>query len=253
MLVLQLILIFLGGIAGGFYGSTVGGGALVALPLLILVGLPTPLALGTLRFGVVFLELVSSVRFYRAGKLKLQLGLLLGVIAMGGTFLGVNLLISINVGLMNIIVAILLIIVAMVLLNKDKLGIKEHVMTRRNSVLLALSTAVMGIYAGFFGAGSGVFWTLLLVIFGYSFIESAGIARVVGLCTSLVATIIFGIHGLINYQLAIALASGFAAGSWIGIGVTLRKGDKYIKAVLVLVVAFSVVKLLLNAFGIHTI
>src|SRR5476649_2942152 len=121
MLVLQLILIFIGGIAGGFYGSTVGGGALVALPLLILVGLPTPLALGTLRFGAVVLELVSSIRFYRAGKLKLQLGLALGLIAMGGTFYGVNLLISISTQLMNILVAVLLLVVAAVLLNKDKL------------------------------------------------------------------------------------------------------------------------------------
>ena len=157
MLVLQLILIFIGGLAGGFYGSTVGGGALVTLPLLILVGLPTPLALGTQRFGAVILELVSSIGFYRAGKLKLKLGLTLGLIGMLGAWFGVNILISISVGLMNILVAVLLLVVAIVLLNKDKLGIKEHLMTKKSRVWLPLSTALMGVYAGFFGAGSGVF------------------------------------------------------------------------------------------------
>ncbi len=253
MEIIQLLVIFLGGLAGGFYGSTVGGGALVSLPLLILMGLPTPVALGTQRLGAVILELTSSLRFYRAGKLNLRLGLILGLIGMIGTIIGVNVLISLDPKVLNLIIAVLLVLVAIVLLNKERLGIKERALTRRHTVWLGIATAFMGFYAGFFGAGAGVFWTLLLVLFGFSFIDSAGIARVIGTCTSLVAAVIFAAHGLINYRLGLALGAGFAIGSWVGIGVALKRGDAYIKAILVLVVAFSVLKLILNSLGIHAI
>jgi len=49
------------------------------------------------------------------------------------------------------------------------------------------------------------------------------------------------------------LGAGFAVGSWVGIAITLKKGDKYIKALLVPVIAFSVLKLILNAIGIKGI
>lgn len=91
MEIIKLIIIFIGGIAGGLYGSTVGGGALISLPLLVLVGLPTHIALGTQRLAAVMLELASAIKFHRAGKLNFTLAFPLGIVAAVGSIIGVSL------------------------------------------------------------------------------------------------------------------------------------------------------------------
>jgi uncharacterized membrane protein YfcA len=143
----------------------------------------------------------------------------------------------------------MLLLAAAILFNKDKLPVQKPIMNRNHLIGLALSMILLGLYGGFFGAGFGVFIAITLVLFGYSFLESAAMGRVIGFCQSLAAMVIFAQHGLINYPLGVALGIGFAIGSWIGIGITLRKNERYIKSLLLLVILLSLVKVILNIFG----
>jgi uncharacterized protein len=218
-----------------------------------LIGLPIQIALGTLRLAAVMLELASSIRFHHAKKVSLKLALLLGMIGAVGSVAGVTVMIQINPKILNIIISILMVFVALLVLNKNKLGIKEREINKRHILLMCLTMVAMGFYTGFFGAGSGVFNSLLFVFFGFSFLESAAMGRVVGLFTSLAGALIFAQHGLINYPLALALGFGFALGSWLGIGVALRKTENYIKGLILFVVIFSIIKLILNSLNINVI
>lgn len=250
MELVRLGILFLGGIIGGFYGSTVGGGLLISFPLLILLGLPTHFALGTQRFGAVLGELSGAIKFHTAKKLKVKLAIALGIIASLGSIVGVTLVIHISENILNFVIGLMLLIVAYILFHKDRLGIKEHTLTHKHLVLLLFCTFPLGIYGGFFGVGFGVFIAMFLVLFGFSFIESAAMGRVIGFLMSVTSTIVFAQQGFVNYTYGITLGLGFAIGAWIGITITLKKEEKYIKYLILFITFLSLIKFVLNFFNI---
>ena len=72
---------------------------------MILSGLSIHVAIATNRLSVVLLEFSSSVKFYKEKKLNLKFGLILGIIAASGSFIGANLVININEKYLNLIIA----------------------------------------------------------------------------------------------------------------------------------------------------
>jgi len=246
-------ILFLGGFLGGLYAANVGGGALVGFPLLILAGLPTHSAIATQRFSAVLLELTSAIRFQKEKLLNLKLAIGLGVIAALGSFLGSNLVLAINERILNLIIGIILLTVSVVLFNRRKIGLKEKKVTRRNLVLTGIATFLLAIYGGFFGAGFGFFIMIVLVLLGYTFIKSAAMGRVIGVFMSTTGALVFAHAGLINYTYGISLGAGFAIGSWIGIGFALKKGNEFVRGLLLIVVLLSVLKLISGFFNINII
>jgi uncharacterized membrane protein YfcA len=240
----ELVLIFCSGIFGGLYASSVGGGALISIPLLLLLGQSPHLAIGTTRFAAVPLELTSAIRFHRNKKINLRLALPLGFLASIGAALGVIAVVQVDEKTLNVIVGALLVLAAVALFYKDRLGVKEYRPNRRNNLYLALISLVLGVYGGFFGAAFGVIMAIVLALFGFTFLNSAAITRVVGFCMSAAASIVFAHYGFIDYKVGIVLGAGFAIGSWIGIGYTLKRGEGYIRLLLFSVIALSFVKIL---------
>ena len=250
MEVIKTIGLFIGGIIGGLYASSVGGGALIGFPLLIFFGLQTSNAIATQRFSAVILEIVSAVKFYREKQLNIKLGLLLGLSAIVGSFLGSKLLLSFNEKALNITVGIVLLIVAIVVLYKDRLGIKEKKLTQTNYLQLFFFTFLLSIYGGFFGAGFGIFIMLLLVFFGLNYLKGAAVGRIVGFFMSVTSAIVFAKSGLINYSYGLSLGLGFAIGSWIGIGIAVKRGNEFVRNLLMVIVLLTIAKLLIGIFNI---
>ncbi|MBI4092200.1 MAG: sulfite exporter TauE/SafE family protein, partial [Candidatus Levybacteria bacterium] len=137
----------------------------------------------------------------------------------------------------------------LILFNKDKFKIKEKNLTHKNFVLAALSIFLIAIYGGFFGAGFGFFSIVVLVLLGFSFMKSAAMARVIGFFMSLASTIVFIQNNVINYPFALSLGLGYAIGSWIGIGIAIKKGENYIKSLLIIITILTLFRLLGGFFG----
>lgn len=251
--VLTIFVLFIGGIIAGLYGSSVGGGGLVTFPLLILSGLPAHIAIATNRFSATFLELTSAIKFHKEKKLDLKYAIPLLIISGIGSIMGSLFVVKINEKFLNLLIAVLLTILFLVLYNKDKFKIKEKKLESKNNFQLYLFTFFLSIYGGFFGGGFGTFLMFLLVFSGFSFIKSAALSRLIGFIMSLFATVVFALGGLINYSFAISLGLGCVIGSWIGVSIALKKGNNYVKYLLMTVVLLTIIKLLLDFFGISIV
>ena len=246
----MLIALFIGGIVGGLYASNVGGGALISFPqFLILVGLPTHVAIATQRFSAVILELTSAIRFHREKELNLKIGLALGIFAIIGSFIGTKINLAVNEKALNLAASVLFFIAFLIMFNKDRLKIKERIMSHKNFAMTALATFLLSIYGGFFGAGFGFFIIILLVISGFSFIKGAAIGRVIGFFMSLTSALVFAQSGVINFTYGLAVGVGFATGSWVCIGIAIKKGDNYIKSLLLIIMLLTLLKLLSVVFN----
>jgi uncharacterized membrane protein YfcA len=223
------IILFAGGTLSGLYGSTVGSGGLVSFPLVLLTGLPIHSAIATNRFGATMLELASAARFHKEKQLNFKLGLLFGLAAALGSFIGSNIVFNIDEKYLNLIIAIVLISVFLVLIFKNKLGLQDKAISHKHWIAALFSSFLFGIYGGFFGVGFGTFITFVFILVGLNFVQSAAVSRVVGLVKTLTATAVLAYHGAINYPYAIALGLGLAIGGWIGAGIGIKKGNEYIR------------------------
>ncbi len=245
----KIIILFIGGLLSGLYGSSVGSGGLVSLPVILLTGLPIHTAIATNRFGVVFLAFFSTLRFHKSKKLKMKLGLLFGSFAALGSFIGSNLALKTNENNLKIVVIILFVVIFIFLMFKNKLGLNQKKLTHRHWITALILTFLLGIYGGFFGIGFGTFITFIFLLIGMNFIKSAAISRMVGLFMSLSAAIVFAYHGSIHYPSGIALGMGMGVGAWIGAGISVKKGNVYVRGLFLLILTASIIKLIVDLLG----
>jgi len=249
MEIFNFILLFVGGLAGGFYGSSVGGGAILTFPLLLFTGMPVHLALGTQRFAQIVLEFVSAVKFYREKRLYLKLGMALGSVAVIGSVIGANVVIGIDEKILNLVVGIMLVAAAIILFNRDLFAKRGSEGGRGRKAWLMVSVLIFGVYAGFFGVGSAVLCGIMLIMFGYPFVESSALARVIGVFVSVAGSIVFAMHGLISVPYGLVLGAGFGIGSWVGLNVALKQGEGYMQKLVLAVIFVTLVKLASDFFG----
>lgn len=62
----------------------------------------------------------------------------------------------------------------------------------------------------------------------------------------------FAEHDL-DYTFGVTLGIGLATGSWIGVGVALKKNHAYIKGLSLLILFFVILKLILNSLNVNVI
>lgn len=243
---LSLIILLVGGFIAGFYGSSVGSGSLVSFPALLLIGLPTHLAIATNRFAVIFAEATSAIQFKRHGKLDVRFAILLGLIEATGAVIGSRLVFSVSENTLNIIVAAFLLLVPLVIFAKPTLGVKDGTLSRKKKVMIAVIGFPIGVYGGFFGASHGTLLLMALTFGGLSLIQCAAIARMAGFFVASAATISFISMNAVLYREGLVLGAGYAVGSWFGVRTSIQKGNGYVRALLLTVAFLSAGKLILQ-------
>ena len=248
MLDFGLILVLLiGGFIAGFYSSGVGGGGLIVFPLLLFSGLPTVIAIGTMKLVGTFLTLFSAARFRVEKKLNLKTGIFLGVFGGIGALIGSVIVINVDEAILNLVIAIVFVLAAVIFLFEEQVRKKINV-KKPNLLITGVAVLLIGIYGGFFGVGFGTILLLILVFSGFSFIRGAALGGVIGFMLSVTAFLVFAFNNLVNFEIGIILGIGTAAGAWIGAGVAVKKGDPYIKFLAIFIVLLSVAKLVNDVF-----
>ncbi len=244
-----IILFVCGGIIA-VYGSVVGGTTLLSLPLLIFLGMPTTLAIGTNRLGILILESTGAARFMKERRLPWRKGVWLTLVAGVGAFIGSRITVTISPAALNIATAVTILTSAIIILKKNSWGLTEDITRQKRLWLALLIIFPLSIYGGLsFGGGFGAYTMMLLLTQGYTFLESAGLSRMIGVAMSLVATVAFMFHGaVINYLVALVLGAGFIVGAWIGPGLAIKEGNRFVKYAFIAIVVATSIKLLYQVF-----
>ena len=107
----------------------------------------------------------------------------------------------------------------------------------------------MGIYDGFYGPGTGTFLMLMLVGIAHISLEQAvGTTKVINLSTNLASLSVYLVHGKVLFPLALVAAVFGIAGNYIGARHFTRKGAKFVKPIIVTVLAIFFIKLCWELF-----
>jgi uncharacterized membrane protein YfcA len=244
----HIALIAVTGLVAGFVNTVGGGGSLLTLPMLIFLGLPSATANGTNRVAVLVQSAVAVAGFRHKGIFDLHLGLLLGLPGLFGSILGARLAVDLPDAIFNNVLAAVMLLVLVIILfepHKRFITISQEFLDNRRKIIAAVVFFFIGIYGGFIQAGVGfIIIACLSIIAGMSLVKINSLKVFVTTTFMLSSLAVFVYSGNIDWFIAFILAVGNALGGWFGSLFAVAKGDKWIKAILVVSVLAMAAKLL---------
>ncbi len=246
----MVALLFFTGLAAGFVDSIAGGGGLITLPVLLSIGLPPQAALGTNKLQGSFGTLSSSYNFLSKKQLVFR-ETLWGVLF---TFIGAGVgswsVQRLDPAFLRHLVPILLVLVLVYTFFSKNLGYEDQDPKMAQKPFFLLFGLGLGFYDGFFGPGTGSFWTAALcILLGFNMTKAAGYTRVMNFTSNIAALTLFIIGGNVIWSLGLCMAAGQAIGARIGSNMAIENGAKFIRPVFMGVVGVTIARLIyLNYF-----
>jgi len=241
----SLLLLFVVGIITGFMNVMAGGGSSITLPILIFLGLDSSLANGTNRIGLLFQNISAVLSFKRENISHLKLSFKMGLFTIPGAILGAIYATKIDDALFQKILGIVMIgIVFTMLIPNTKKCIEEKIIKKKPWIIYPVMFG-LGFYGGFIQVGIGFLLMAALhriLCLGMVFVNSHKVFIV--LMYTIPALIVFFITGNINWIYGFSLAGGTIIGGWWSAKISVRKGERIIKFVLIVAIAIMAVKLL---------
>jgi len=244
MEIISIITITIIALIVAVFASMVGGAGLIMVPVLVFFGVTPQTAIGTNWVADGFMNLASSIKYYRNKRLKLKKIMLFSIIAGFSGLIGILILLNINKNILSKIVAIIIILMSVFLLIKNNIGIKKK-QIKENILLTIVIAIALGVYGGFFGGGLGsLLMFSFIFLFGFDFITSAANARFSEFIMSIVIVIGFIVSGLIDKQVVIPYTIASGVGGWFGASIAAKIGNVWIKRLFILVAVAMAIKLL---------
>jgi uncharacterized membrane protein YfcA len=245
---LQTILILvITGLVSGFINTVAGGGSLLTLPVFIFMGFPSDIANGTNRVAIFFSSLSSTYAFRRQGIRGLRYGMWLGVAAMAGAIPGAWIAMKMDDQIFERVLAIIMFIVADFIVIEPLLR-NQFDYELQSPARLAIALLIfffIGIYGGFLQAGVGfLIIAALSAINRMNLVKSNNIKSIVTFFLTIIALSMFAVNGKIDWKYGLILAVGQSAGGWAGSHWSVRKGEAWIRRVLLVMIILMALKLL---------
>lgn len=241
-----LPLLVLAGCAAGFLNVMAGGGSLLTLPVLLLAGVPAPVANGTLRVSIVAQNLVALGTFRRHGFSELKEAVRLSLFACAGAVGGASVGVRISGPWFDRIVVLTMVVVTVLIMRRRK-DAPAPALSRGRRWLGYAALVVAGAWGGFIQVGVGfLLMPALNRILGMDLVRVNMYKVVIILPYTIIALAIFAWQSEILWRAGLALAVGNSAGGWLGARLTVSRGEPLIRAVFLVAVAAMAVSLLLR-------
>ncbi len=240
------IIILLVGLISGFINTVAGGGSLISLPVLIFLGLPSPVANGTNRLGILSQSILAVEGFKSKGISVSPYSLYLGISSLFGAILGAKIAINIQDGVFNKILAIVMVIVVIntVFYTPNSLKPTDAKTDFKHQLIGVISFLFVGIYGGFIQAGVGILIiTALTSINKFNLLKANSAKVFIVLVYTIMAVIIFAYEGKINWLYGLILSMGNALGGWFASRWSAEVNEIWLKRFLLVTVITLALKL----------
>ncbi len=236
-------------IAAGFFAGVVntiaGGGSFLTLPALMWFGLDPRIANGTNRVAVLFSSGSAVATFHKHGHLDRKLANRLTLPTMLGVPVGALLAIYLPAQAFEpLFGAIFLCMAVLLILNPKRITEQKKVSVESNGRIFATFFGI-GIYVGFIQAGMGILVLLAMSLLNRGdLVASNAVKNWIGFIVTLTATLMFAIHGLIDWLPGLVMAIGNVLGGVVGAKLAIKKGNRLIFGILIVVMIATGIKLI---------
>jgi uncharacterized membrane protein YfcA len=240
-------LLFFTGLFAGAIDAIAGGGGLITLPVLLSLGMPPKLALGTNKFQSSFGSFTASAYYARKGVVKVGDATAGIVFTLIGAGLGAWSVQQIESDLLGKMVPFLLLAIALYAFFTPKLGEVHSAPRIRPTMFYVVAGLLLGFYDGFFGPGVGSFWTIAFVFgLGFDLMKATGYTKVMNFVSNIVSLVMFAIGGYIWFFAGGIMAIGQILGARLGSSLAVKKGARFIRPLYIVMVLATIIKMVID-------
>lgn len=243
------ILFFVAAFFGGFIDAIAGGGGLICLPALLAAGIPPHAALATNKLQGVFGTFTAAANFAKKGFVNFS-EIWVGIFwTFVGAVIGTTLVLFLNAKFLNYIIPVLLFAILIYTIFSPNLGVNEVKAKMSIKVFYTVFGVALGFYDGFFGPGTGSFWTFALIgLLGLGMKKAVAHTKVLNFVSNIVSLAVFLVGGQILWVVGLCMAAGQILGGYFGSNLAIKKDAKFIKAIFLFVVFLTTLKLVYDFY-----
>ncbi len=229
----------------GFVDSIAGGGGLISLPAYYLAGLPASVAAGTNKMSACMGTVLATASYAKAGCIEKRIGLWSALGSFIASVLGVLVMKQLSDQAMRTLVLCCLPVAAVFTLRGHKQVEQRIFAPAKEAALSLLIGLLVGFYDGLVGPGTGTFLILLFVqIFGMQDVRASGTAKVTNLSSNIAALASLFLSGDVLWLLGLPAGLCAMGGAALGSRMTIRKGSKFIRGMMLFVLTLLLVKMI---------
>lgn len=229
-----LTFLFLAAFVAGFIDTLAGGGGLIALPALMMSGIPPLTALGTNKLQGTMGTATATYMMLKSRRVSWSDIKWLMLSAFIGAMLGTIAVQFINTQLLTLVIPVVLLIIAIyfIVMPQPLEGCSRPRIAKGKYQRIIVPA--IGWYDGMFGPGTGSFFALAGVsLRGHGLIEATAVAKTLNFSTNIASLLVFLMAGKVVWAVGIVMMIGQFMGAWGGSHCLFRIRPKYLRLIVV--------------------
>lgn len=247
---MMVFLILMAGFAG-FVDSAAGGGGLISLPAYLFAGLPAHYTYGTNKFSAACGTTFSTLNFFKNGAMNVKVGILAAIGSFAGSTLGSRIVLLLSDEVLNLMLLVILPLAAVLILWRRKMPDENHddgILTAKKALLALCIGVGIGLYDGMIGPGTGTFAIIAFTtLMGFDLRTANGNAKVLNLASNYASLVTYVLSGYVVFSIGIPCAISGIAGNLLGSHFALKKGARFIRPMMLVVLVLLLGKLISDA------
>jgi len=238
-----LSLLFFVAIIAGLLDTLAGGGGLITLPVLILSGVPPISALATNKLQGSMGTATATFLLLRKRRitwLEIKATLLPAFI---GATIGTIAIQFIDTTILSFVIPAALLFIAVYFLVSPTPKENQGVAVVSDKKYKTTVIPVIGFYDGFFGPGTGSFFSLAGVTCkGHGLVKATALAKPLNFSTNIASLIIFIAAGQVVWVAGLLMMCGQMLGAWLGSHYLFKINPAHLRLVIVIMCSAMLIK-----------
>ena len=241
-----LAFLFFVGVVAGFLDTLVGGGGLLAVPALLLSGIPPIYVLGTNKFQGSMGTGIATFLLFRKKKLDWNSVKNLMFASFIGSIVGGVIIQFVDTQFLSFVIPIVLVFIAIYFIVSPKpKSIASNPKSNKKFELFAVP--VVGFYDGMFGPGAGSFFAMTGVMLKkLEIIQATILAKPLNFASNIAGFIVFFSFGHIAFLIGLLMMMGQMIGAFFGTHYLLKANPLIIRFLIVIISISMLIKYMLS-------
>jgi len=241
-----LAFLFFVGVVAGFLDTLVGGGGLLAVPALLLSGIPPIYVLGTNKFQGSMGTGIATFLLFRKKKLDWNSVKNLMFASFIGSIVGGVIIQFVDTQFLSFVIPIVLVFIAIyfIVSPKPKSTVGN---SKPNKKFELFAVPVVGFYDGMFGPGAGSFFAMTGVMLKkLEIIQATILAKPLNFASNIAGFIVFFSFGHIAFLIGLLMMMGQMIGAFFGTHYLLKANPLIIRLLIVIISISMLIKYMLS-------
>ena len=237
-----LTFLFFVGVVAGFLDTLVGGGGLLAVPALLLSGIPPIYVLGTNKFQGSMGTGIATFLLFKKKKLDWNSVKNLMFASFIGSIVGGVIIQFVDTQFLSFVIPIVLVFIAIyfIVSPKPKSTVGN---SKPNKKFELFAVPVVGFYDGMFGPGAGSFFAMTGVMLKkLEIIQATILAKPLNFASNIAGFIVFFSFGHIAFLIGLLMMMGQMIGAFFGTHYLLKANPLIIRLLIVIISISMLIK-----------